>query len=204
MKRFALLFCLGCLACETESDVPVSPEQGSVVPTMSPELAVHEEHGDGTWTSAVDSTHEGRWVLLDLETREAALGATDGEPLGWDLGFQRFKIMTNSGISGDAGTGTVRLEDTSWDEVTEAPADGYVADAEDGDDEDSDPDLAFMADGAWYDYDFATHTLSPRDHVYVVRTASGNYFKVQVLGYYDVAGTPGLVTFRWAQVDASR
>lgn len=34
--------------------------------------------------------------------------------------------------------------------------------------------------------------------VYVVRTPEGNYFKLEMLGYDDDAGTPGFIRFRWA------
>ena len=43
--------------------------------------------------------------------------------------------------------------------------------------------------------------LSARDDVvHVVKSAGGNCFKVQMLDYYDDAGTSGYVSLRWAAV----
>src|SRR5262245_57053426 len=48
------------------------------------------------------------------------------------------------------------------------------------------PSSAF---GEWYDYDVATHILSPKLQVYVVRTRSGSLVKLQIETYYgDDAG----------------
>jgi hypothetical protein len=44
----------------------------------------------------------------------------------------------------------------------------------------------------------ATHVLTPRKLVYVVRGANGRYYKLEMLEYYDAAGTAGYPTFRWA------
>ena len=41
--------------------------------------------------------------------------------------------------------------------------------------------------------------LSARpDLVYVVHTPEDSYFKVQILDYYDDAGTAGYLSLRWA------
>jgi hypothetical protein len=77
------------------------------------------------------------------------------------------------------------------------PGDGWATDAADGDDENEDPDLVL---GGWYDYDFMTHVLTPRAQV--VRTAQGNAFKLEILAYYDDAGTSGMLTIRWAPLIA--
>lgn len=64
------------------------------------------------------------------------------------------------------------------------------------------PDPIAASLGAWYDYDFMTHVLTPKPVVYVVRTVEGNAFKLEVQGYYDEAGTSGIFTIRWAALDA--
>jgi hypothetical protein len=84
-----------------------------------------------------------------------------------------------------------------WADVIAGPGDGWATDAADGDDENEDPDLVL---GGWYDYDFMTHVLTPRAQV--VRTAQGNAFKLEILAYYDDAGTSGMLTIRWAPLIA--
>jgi hypothetical protein len=44
--------------------------------------------------------------------------------------------------------------------------------------------------------------LDRRAQVYVVRTVEGNAFKLEIVDYYDEAGTGGLFTIRWAAVTA--
>jgi hypothetical protein len=86
----------------------------------------------------------------------------------------------------------------SFESVQEPPADGYVADA----DMDGSPDYAFGAGDGWYSYDPASHALTARDTVFVVKTAAG-HFKLQFSSYYDAAGTPGMPQFRWAPLGGS-
>ncbi len=146
-----------------------------------------EDQGDGSFLSVVDARDEAAFVYLDFEGKaEVAAEA------GWDLGFQRFNVATHVEVA--------VLMGAAFDEVTAAPADGYVGDA-------SDPETAMQetmpgfAFDLWYNYDPATHVLTARDDlVYVVRTPEGNYFKVQMLDYYDEAGSSGHVTLRWAPV----
>ena len=61
------------------------------------------------------------------------------------------------------------------------------------------PDYAFGAGDGWYNYDPATHVLTARDTVFVVKTPGGD-FKLQFSSYYDAAGTPGMPQFRWAKL----
>ncbi len=79
---------------------------------------------------------------------------------------------------------------------------GYLSDAEDSEDEGEDPDFAFLAPEPWYDYDQETHILTPKDQVYIVQSVSGDYFKLQILDYYDDAGTSGYLKFKWATIMA--
>lgn len=55
----------------------------------------------------------------------------------------------------------------------------------------------FMGDDPWYDYDATTHVLTPKDRAHVVQTAAGGTFAVEVLSYYDDAGTAGVLTLSW-------
>lgn len=153
----------------------------------------HESNGDHVITQ-VDATDAERWIYMDLESGRQ-VEESDG---GWDLRFQRYQIAVNGGISGDGGIEVAWVADATIDKLVSAPADGWSTDAEDGDDEDEEPDLAF-AD--WYDYDAETHVLTPREGVYVVRTVDSDY-AVQILDYYSDAGTSGYPTFAWRDLNA--
>ena len=140
----------------------------------------------------VDATDEDLWIDFDLDAGQLTDTPT------WDLGFQRFNIRLNGGVSGDAGV-QVAIVDTPFDATTTVPEDGWVTDLPD-DDDDGVPEYAFEA---WYLYDPATHTLTPDALVYLVQTTDSAIFKVEILDYYDDAGTPAMVRFRWALLNPS-
>ena len=186
-----VLLALGCasdLVPSEDGEAHSSLEAGGIQTT---------ENDDGTHTTVVDASDNDIWLAFDFESGEQV--DSDGD--SWDISFQRFKIKSNGGISGDGAVAVAVLDGEDFEALEHAPDGEYVEDADDGDDEDEDPDFAFLTGDGWYAYDPADHTLSPRDAVYVVRTAEESFFKVEMLGYYDDAGTSGYPTFAWAEVE---
>src|SRR5581483_1747917 len=121
---------------------------------------------------------------------------------GWDLAFRRFQIIANGGRGFDgrfAGhAGIVDLGAVRFDDVTTVPADGYQ-------ENEGVPDPKNPAIAGWYSYGFLSHVLSPKPHVWAVRTADGRYAKLELLAYYCPGSQPGCVTFRYVyQGDGSR
>ena len=157
----------------------------------------HTDNGDGSTTTRVDATRMAEWTSLDLESRGEAADAD----ASWDLAFQRTKIKIDGGVSGDGGMQVAVMPGADFGAMAAAPATGWITDDADGDDEDAEPDLAFLRGDGWYSYDPSTHVVSPRAQVYVVRSVEGNHYKVQLTDYYDSAGTSGFVSFRWAPID---
>lgn len=188
MKLHASLLLLplaGCLAACLPADDGIDddgPGDGEVIRT--------EDLGDGSHLTVVDARDETTWQHLDLES---GAGVAE-DSAAWDLGFLRFNIATRVEVAS--------LANVDFDALTVAPADGYRTDAEASDPADMETMPGYALD-LWYDYDHATHVLTARDDViYVVRSAEGNYFKVQMQDYYDDAGTAGYVSLRWAPIDA--
>ena len=101
-----------------------------------------------------------------------------------DLAFRRYSIVAG------VGAGIRDLGDTRFDDVRTVPPDGYSTNEERG--EPRNPAIA-----SWYDYGFFTHVLSPKPHVWAVRTADGRYAKMQIVGYYCPGARPGCLTFRY-------
>lgn len=160
------------------------------------------DEGSGVHTAVVDAHDETKWSFLDLDTSQPVSPADSAHDTVWDLSFQRFLIRTNSGTSGSGGGEAARLEGVGFADVTTAPASGYVADNEAMGESETGPAYAFLVGDGWYSYDIATHQLSARAVVYVVKTPEGHYFKVQVLGYYDGTGNPAHLSLKWASVAA--
>lgn len=162
----------------------------------------HEDLGDGETKTFVDASAKEAWVYFDFDTRRE-LGAEEAFREGsWDVAFQRFKVITNSGVSGGGDVETVVLEGAAFEAVDRAPLTGYEQDRADGDDENADLDSPFLAGAGWYAYNLLEHRLSARNVVYVVKTTEQTFLKVQMLGYYDEAGSAGHLTFRWKPVAA--
>jgi hypothetical protein len=159
----------------------------------------HVDNGDGTFTTTVDATSQTEWIGLDLDTRRQESAATDAK---WDVAFQRFHVRSRGGSSGTGGVEVALVPGTDLAKVSQAPQAGYAVDAVDGEDTDTNPDTPFEVGEGWYSYDLATHKLSPRSQVYVVRSDAGAYFKLQFTGYYDAAGTPAMLQLRWGPVQA--
>ena len=147
-------------------------------------------------TSFVATT---RGVLgdADLYVRFDAVPAEDG---AWDIAFSRTLVRTNSGASG-AGEGGAAEAETSDLDAIDAAAESYAADEEvalpgpPG----SGTTPANPVLNGWYAYDPSTHTVSPRDAAYLVRTADGGHVKLRVLAWED-----GVYTLDWAYAGAGR
>ena len=151
----------------------------------------------GTTTTTIDATDEEAWVYLEFESSRLATVTSPETDLNWDIGLRRYHVKINGGVSGSGDMALSIVSGGDFDAITAAPADGYITDTAD-DDEDGVPEYAMET---WYDYDHSSHLLSPSDQVYVLRTVEGNYVKLRFDDYYDEAGTSGIVTFTWGMID---
>ena len=160
---------------------------------------------------AGDSTD---WVYFSFATGTEVQGITEANRMtrsDWDIAFNRFNMRTNSGRSGSGKGGAVETNKTSFADVNEAPADGYVTDVE--------ITIRGYSNGAMRELKSTgnvalgkairfsgpppTYTLN--DHVFVIRTADDKYAKVIFESYHNSQKKSGYITFRYAyQPDGSR
>lgn len=175
-------------------DLQLDPDDGPA------ETVATEPRDDGSFMTRVDASSSEEWVYFSFVSGGQVIPLDPASNSDWDLGFQRFHIISNGGASGSAGADVAVLLDQAFEAVTAPPADGYVADQPDGDDTDSVVDTVFETGDGWYDYDDTTNRLSPRQNVYVVRTARGAHYKLTILDYYDAAGSSGHPSFAWAEL----
>jgi len=178
MRLSLILPCalLSCACVPVEDDGKQVTDKG--IETMA--------QGDGSFVSVIDTRDESAFTYLDLESS----AEVDADSETWDLGFLRFNVATHVEVA--------VLEGTDFDALTTAPVDGYRSDASDPETsmKETMPGYAF---DLWYDYNMMTHVLTARaDLVYVVHTPEDNFYKVQMLDYYDAAGTSGYLSLRWA------
>ncbi|MBM4379735.1 MAG: HmuY family protein [Deltaproteobacteria bacterium] len=185
-----LLAAAGC-APNLQDDFPFD---GALPPGT---YATFTEGSDGAFTVNVEATAKEAWVYVDMVQRKDVPAADAVGTDAWHLAFQRFKIMTNSGVSGPGSVEVAALPSQDFDSLTQAPAGGYAQDRADGPDGNADLDSPFLEGAGWYVYDLGVHKLAPRDITYVVHLPTG-YFKLRMLNYYARAGTAGTLQFRWA------
>jgi hypothetical protein len=148
----------------------------------------------GVVTALVDATSKTLPTYIDLDEPKE-LKFDEAEQTGaWELSFMRDKIRTNGGGTNPMGRVEVAvLPKVDFDTLTKAPATGYLQDGAEG--------LFNTVDGGWYFYDIAVHRLNTVDHVYVVKTGQGAYFKVRMGSYYDENGTSARISLRFATID---
>lgn len=187
MKRSLLLVVLAACAPDLRDDFPLD----GALPGA--EHITHTVQADGSTLSVVDATNKTSFVYFDLDLGKELEAGEAVEGQKWDLSFQRYKISSNGGSSGPGSVKLLGLKDTAWEALSVAPKDGYVADASES--------IFTTFDGGWYFYDLGVHKLVPRtDLLYVVQTTEGAFFKVQMLGYYDVNGTAAKPSLKWVKL----
>ncbi len=194
-----LIGCAGDLT-PTDNEDPSSPDGGTSTGTA---VATEGNEDSGPWTITIDASGETVWAYFDLDTG-TVIATGETEPNGeWDMAFQTTTIKTNSGIHGSGDVLVCPIENDVFVDITEEPTEGCFQDREDGDDADTKEDYAFHSPLPWYTYDPEGHVISTNPVVYVVTSTESTVFKVEVLNYYDTAGSPRFVTFKWALLEAT-
>ncbi|MES2064778.1 MAG: HmuY family protein [Bacteroidota bacterium] len=145
-------------------------------------------------------------VYYSLSTNKQITGddITAGK---WDIKFSGTSIFVNGGTSG-SGTTQAQTVDGKFEEVNQAPADGYKTDAS-----------GVNAIAKWYQYTGEdikpNHTILPLPgKIIIIKTTAGKYAKMEIKSYYKGnpaiteafdANTPSkFYTFRFAyQADGS-
>jgi HmuY protein len=184
-----LLVCVGCASKLEAGKVDTVEITGKFTNTL---LA------DDVTETVVDATIDTEWQRFDFDTAAAV-------EEGWDLSFCRFRMVSNGGAGGDAGVELAALEGQSFDELKLAPSEGFAQDSDDGDDGNMDPDNVLNSkEHSWYNYNLDTHELTPHEATYVVHSSEDRYYKLAFEKYYDDAGTPAWLTFKWAEISAPK
>ena len=168
------------------------------------QVPADEPIGLETLTFTIDATNEDTWAYFSFTSGDTVNVEDAENSEAWDIGFQRTEIELNGGISGPGMGSVVMLTETTFEAVTEAPAEGYLADAENT--------LAIVpqSEKGWYIYTGPpAHWILPlEDRVFVIRAAGGTFAKVRFIGYYkdnENKKDSGFVTFEYVhQPDGSR
>ena len=140
--------------------------------------------------SSVDGT-----VYYSLRT-QSVVASEDSATTKWDIAFNSTNIYLNGGASGP-GEGAGQIKATLFDEADEAPENGYVKDKE------GLPAISAAAGNTWYIYNDASGTpphsiIMTPGRVIFIKTADGQYAKIELLSYYK--GNPDTSTQEFANL----
>ena len=204
-----ILFSFGC-GSDSEENVeqPLQPAETtdttpSVTPDTDTQAPLEEPVGLEAFTFTIDATNREAWAYFSFATGDVVEVEDAENSDAWDIGFQRTTVKLNGGISGPGMGSVVMLTETTFEAVTEAPADGYKADTEDT------YGIVTGSENGWYIYTGPpTHWVLPlEDRVFVIKAADGTFAKVQFLGYYkdnENKKDSGFLTFEYVhQPDGS-
>lgn len=176
----ALVFAIA--ACDNSDPEQILPAslQTTIVENLAADPATGRDPDTG---QAIDTD---RFTFFSLRNNEVVLSydeadRSDSLSTNWDIAFNATTILVNGG-TGRMGDGGAQILTAAFDDVTEAPADGYA--------QDNGTEYAIPANSGdgWYNYDPATFIVSPiPGRVLIVRTADGHYAKMRILSYYEGA-----------------
>ena len=127
----------------------------------------------------------GKFTFYSLENN-ALVASTDSNSNKWDVAFRGTTILTNSGTSGP-GLGGAFIYTGTFDDLKTVSADSTVR-------KDNFPTSYAIPTGSnkgWYVYDAVNNLINPiPGRVLVIKTAKGNYAKMEILNYYKGGTTP--------------
>ncbi len=210
MLGIVILFSSSCdRADENDINRLLHPEEttdatSSATTGTDAQVPVDEPIGLEPLTFTIDATNREAWVYFSFASGDTVNVEDAENSEAWDIGFQRTQVKLNGGISGPGMGSVVMLTETTFEAVTEAPADGYLADTEDT--------LAIVpqSEKGWYIYTGPpAHWILPlEDRVFVIKATDGTFAKVRFIGYYkdnENKKDSGFVTFAYVhQPDGSR
>ncbi|MEI3798042.1 MULTISPECIES: HmuY family protein [unclassified Chitinophaga] len=126
-----------------------------------------------------DAANKGSFTLYSLADNKV-IPNSDSATTKWDIGFKATTIIINGGTSGP-GKAEAQVITGVFSQLVTAPETGYTTDA-----------AAKKAITGWYSYNMTTHVISPvTGAMIVLKTANGNYAKLEVTSYYkDAPATP--------------
>lgn len=164
-------------------------------------------------TFEINATGSTTWKYFSFAANDTVTVADPANSTVWDLAFQRYRIKTNGGKSGNgmgsaansyqkglAGFDALKtISDTATfavdDSISIAIQQGYAYYV-------VNPTLY-----QWFSLEFAPQgtQIVPSDFIYVVRTGTGKYAKVWFQSYYSATNLSGYVSFQYKyQPDGSK
>jgi len=161
----------------------------------------------------INSTASTTWKYFSFTTNDTVSVTDPAASTSWDLAFQRYRIKTNGGLSGNASgsaANSFKKGQNGFDALTVVPDTTTFA-------TDASISIAIQQGYAtyvvnpalytWFTLEFATQgtQIVPSDYIYIIKTSTGKYAKVWFKSYYSATNLSGFVTFQYKyQSDGSK
>jgi hypothetical protein len=173
----------------------------------SPKIISTVQESPGVFITQLRSISYDLWTDVNLSSQSLRSGSGV-----FDIGFQRYKVRSNSGVTNPSGLGGVCKSNTSSFPASAISAatincTTYVADVAGQAEVVGGGGASFngsqvMTDlnNGWFIYNIPS--LTPNFTVFVVKSGDGaKYYAIQVIDYYSEAGTSGYPKFRWREIN---
>ncbi|MBM9576168.1 HmuY family protein [Leptospira sp. 201903070] len=169
-----------------------------------------ESNGDGSYTTKVRAISYDVWIKFSFANlSQVSAPDTAG---GWDVGFQRFKLQTNSGLTNPTGNGGACMTNPVLTDFNAASASSSTTLGCTNANFSKDTNVSEVAAGGvqteyvgndvlnkWFNYTLAF--LQPNNKIFIIRSNTGNeYYLFQITGYYSSEGTSAYPTVKWKQI----
>ena len=184
MKSFklflSLILIIGLITLTVSCSDDPTPDP--VVATIYTDLAA--DPGTGVNPNTGQPTGiTNKYTLFSFKTG-TIVANSDSATTKWDVGFRRTTIIINGGTSGPGAAGAI-VKSALFDELNEAPADGYAVDNKNATGGASLYAIPTGSTKGWYTYDASANVIKPTaGKILIFKTADGKYAKVEVLSFY--------------------
>lgn len=164
-------------------------------------------------TFEINSTKSTTWKYFSFEKNDTITVSNPVSSTDWDLAFQRYRIKTNGGKSGNgmgSAANSYQKGQTGFDALKLVSDTATFA-------TDESVEIAVQQGYAtyivnpelytWFSIELAVQgtQIVPTDYIYIVKTGTGKYAKVWFKSYYSAANASGYVTVQYKyQPDGSK
>jgi len=161
----------------------------------------------------INATNSTSWKYFSFASNDTVSVSDPANSTAWDLAFQRYRIKTNGGLSGNASgsaANSFRKGQSGFDALTVVPDTATFKTDESISIAVQQGYATYVVNPAlytWFTLEFATQgtQIVPSDYVYIVKTATGKYAKVWFKSYYSATNLSGFDTFQYKyQPDGSK
>lgn len=154
----------------------------------------------------LDARSYTNWVYFSFSKNEIVTVTDVQADKNWDIAFHRGDVKLNGGKSGKGSGEAINTNKIEWNAVTSAPTSGYVKDeirkittafTGTGITEEDQPFSQILTTWLTVDTSSPPPKYTVHNYVYVVKSASGKYVKLQIYDNKSATNTAGYVSFKY-------